>query len=229
MGCDVEQVESGVLCSGECSSRSACPTGTCRGPSQARTRSHTPSYLLHRFKIFRRLSTGSSQDLARQRRRSSSAGPKERQGAAAIRERRQNVCSWPIATSSPAAAVERVEARRSWRRWLPWSQNKERQEAGDRRGSGSVRVPVARGALVEGEGGRVHIVCSNCAEQGDATPLHRGINISSSSIGSEEGARSPRSARRCQSARREEGKRTGKLASLARLFSLPGTPERRGK
>ena len=44
MGCDVEQVECGTLCSGECSSRSACPTGTCRGPGQARTRSQHPPY-----------------------------------------------------------------------------------------------------------------------------------------------------------------------------------------
>ena len=79
-------------------------------------------------------------------------------------------------------------------------------------------VPVSRGTLVQGEGGRVsqplpwdnfdlpshdmmitmmtigkdhyngaqvHIVCSNCSEE-QMSPLHRGINISSSSIGSQE-------------------------------------------
>ena len=44
-----------------------------------------------------------------------------------------------------------------------------------RRDSGSILVPVSRGAVVEGEGGRVHIVCSNCAEVGlgRGSPLHR--------------------------------------------------------
>ena len=35
------------------------------------------------------------------------------------------------------------------------------------------------------DGVQVHIVCSNCSEE-QMSPLHRGINISSSSIGSQE-------------------------------------------
>ena len=76
-----ERVESGSLCSGECPNRSSCPQATCKSPGKGRTR----------FRVFRRSSTGSTQDLSAHQRRSSSAGARERELVSAIRQRRQEV------------------------------------------------------------------------------------------------------------------------------------------
>ena len=76
-----ERVESGSLCSGECPNRSSCPQATCKSPGKGRAR----------FRVFRRSSTGSTQDLSSHQRRSSSAGARERELVSAIRQRRQEV------------------------------------------------------------------------------------------------------------------------------------------
>ena len=122
-----EKVESGSLCSGDCPTRSSCPQATCKSPGKSRAR----------FRVFRRSSTGSSQDLSRQQqRRSSSAGTREE--AASIRQRRQEVPiattiisdrnnpdvqvrSWPVAappcTVAPSVQLQ-SHNRRSWKRYV---------------------------------------------------------------------------------------------------------------
>ena len=119
-----ERVQAGTLCSGDCPDRSSCPQATCKSPGKGRAR----------FRVFRRSSTGSSQDLSRHQRRSSSAGTREREVASSIRQRRQEVStshrpdsiiivqvrSWPVAavpcTVAPPAQLQ-SQNRRSWKRY----------------------------------------------------------------------------------------------------------------
>jgi len=181
-------VEKGTRCQGSCSSRSTCPTHTCQSPGGARSLS-----------IFRSRRLSSSSVFSSKRRKSLSNPPKLRDKAEQIRDRRNDIKSWPPVRNKtledgtestnvkPKGVTFWKKLTSSWGGLRGRKQNMD-EHVSRRSNQQSPQIdPKKRGAMVTYSINQKEVsVCSDCLDMsmtGDiSSPLHRGINISSSSI-----------------------------------------------